>query len=106
MERICSFIINDRLYTIYDVKEIAGKDSYVGQTQYDTGKVYIEGTTEDEMLITLKHELMHIWLYENGHKNQDNQEMFSYEELCEYVAYSNDFINRITNKYLRAKYDC
>ena len=106
MERICSFIINDRLYTIYDVKEITGKDSYVGQTQYDTGKVYIEGTTEDEMLITLKHELMHIWLYENGHKNQDNQEMFSYEELCEYVAYSNDFINRITNKYLRAKYDC
>lgn len=104
MRKICSFIINDRLYTIYDVDRISGKTSYVGQTQYDTGVVYIESATYEEMLLTLKHELMHIWLYENGHKNQDNNEMFSYEELCEYVALSNNFINRIVNKYLKSKY--
>lgn len=104
MRKICSFIINDRLYTIYDVDRISGKTSYVGQTQYDTGVVYIESATDEEMLLTLKHELMHIWLYENGHKNQDNNEMFSYEELCEYVALSNNFINRIVNKYLKSKY--
>lgn len=104
MRKICSFIINDRLYTIYDVNRISGKTSYVGQTQYDTGVVYIESATDEEMLLTLKHELMHIWLYENGHKNQDNNEMFSYEELCEYVALSNNFINRIVNKYLKSKY--
>lgn len=104
MRKICSFIINDKLYTIYVVEQISGKESYVGQTQYDIGVVFIEGATEEEMLLTLKHELMHIWLYEHGHTSQDNQEMFSYEELCEYVALSNNFINRIVDKYLRAKY--
>lgn len=104
MKKICSFTINNKLYTIYIVDEISGKDSYVGQTQYDIGVVYIEGATEEEMLLTLKHELMHIWLYEHGHKNQDGREMFSYEDLCEYVALSNNFINRIVNKYIRAKY--
>lgn len=104
MKKICSFIINDRLYTIYDVEEISGKASYVGQTQYDIGTVYIEGATDKEMLLTLKHELMHIWLYEHGHKNQSDKERFSYEQLCEYVALSNDFINEITNKYIRKKY--
>ena len=105
MEKICSFVINNRLYTIYDVYKILGKKSYVGQTEYDTGVVYIEYNTEEEMLLTLKHELMHIWLYEHGHTNQDNHEMFSYEELCEYVALSNDFINRVTNRYIRMKSD-
>ena len=57
----------------------------------------------NQMLLTLKHELMHVWLYENGHSNQKGDEIFSYEDLCEYVALSNDFINRIVKKYLQAK---
>lgn len=44
---------------------------------------------------TLKHELMHVWLYENGHKNQNNDEIFTYEDVCELVALSNNFINEI-----------
>lgn len=103
MGKICSFVINNRLYTIYDVYKILGKKSYVGQTTYGTGEVYIEENTNEEMLLTLKHELMHIWLYEHGHTNQGNGELFSYEEVCEYVALSNDFINKITNKYIKSK---
>lgn len=56
-----------------------------------------------DMLLTLKHELMHVWLYENGHTNQDGQEIFDYEDLCEYTALSNDSINRIVKEYLTAK---
>lgn len=56
-----------------------------------------------DMLLTLKHELMHVWLYENGHKNQDGNEVFNYEDVCEYVALSNNSINRIVKKYLNAK---
>lgn len=56
-----------------------------------------------DMLLTLKHELMHVWLYENGHKNQNGNEIFNYEDVCEYVALSNDSINRIVKKYLNAK---
>lgn len=56
------------------------------------------------MLLTLKHELMHVWLYENGHTNQDGKEVFGYEDVCECVALSNDFINKIVNLYLDSKY--
>jgi hypothetical protein len=81
------------------VEKIPGKDSYVGRSNYDDRNVYVEYGSKDEMLITLKHELMHVWLYENGHKNQDGTEVFSYEDVCELVAYSNNSINRITRLY-------
>ena len=55
------------------------------------------------MLLTLKHELMHVWLYENGHTNQDGQEIFDYEDMCELSALSNKSINRIVNIYLQSK---
>ncbi len=54
-----------------------------------------------DMLLTLKHELMHVWLYENGHKNQNQDEVFDYEDMCELVALSNNSINRIVEKYLK-----
>ena len=52
------------------------------------------------MLLTLKHELMHVFLYENGHKNQDGKEVFSYEDMCEYTALANNSINRIVELYI------
>lgn len=56
-----------------------------------------------DMLLTLKHELAHVWLYENGHKNQTGDEIFDYEDMCELVALSNDSINRIVDLYLSSK---
>ena len=103
MEEVCQFEINDHIYTIYNVDRIMGKDNYVGRSHYNDRTIYIEKGTEQEMLLTLKHELMHVWLYENGHKNQDNQEIFDYEELCELVALSNNSINRIVNEYLKRR---
>lgn len=103
MQKICDFIINGKIYTIYDVNKIEGKNSYVGQSKYDEGLIFIEHGSEKQMLLTLKHELMHVWLYENGHKNQNGQEIFNYEDVCELVALSNDSINRITNLYLQNK---
>ena len=67
-------------------------------------ELYILKNGKDEdMLLTLKHELMHVWLYENGHKNQDGKEVFSYEDLCEYAALANSSINRIVKLYKREK---
>ena len=100
MEKICSFIINNREYTIYNVDKIPGKKNYVGRSDYISTDIYIEYNTFEQMLLTLKHELMHVWLYENGHKNQDGKEVFSYEDLCELVALSNNSINKIVNLYL------
>lgn len=103
MEKICEFIVNNRIYTIYDVDKIDGKNSYVGRSDYIDTDIYIENGTFEQMLITLKHELMHVWLYENGHKNQDGKEVFGYEDVCELVALSNNSINRIVKEYLDAK---
>jgi Zn-dependent peptidase ImmA (M78 family) len=103
MEEICKFEINNNIYTIYDVDKIKGKENYVGRSHYDDRTIYIEKGTKEDMLLTLKHELMHVWLYENGHTNQNNEETFGYEDVCELVALSNNSINRIVNLYLRAK---
>lgn len=104
MKEICSFKINNKVYTIYDVDKIEGKNSYVGRSDYSSTDIYIEYNTFEQMMLTLKHELMHVWLYENGHKNQDGNEIFSYEDLCELVALSNNSINKIVDKYLYYKY--
>ena len=99
MQEICDFIINGKVYHIFDVNEIEGKKSYVGQSQYEEGLIYIEKGNMKQMLLTLKHELMHVWLYENGH----GDEIFDYEDVCELVALSNNSINRIVKLYLRSK---
>lgn len=103
MRKICEFKINNKVYTIYELKRIEGKDSYVGRTNYEKGEIVIEYGKIENMLLTLKHELMHVWLYENGHKNQDGQEVFGYEDVCELVALSNNSINRIVQLYLESK---
>lgn len=103
MEKICEFFINGKKYIIYDVGKITGKDNYVGRSHYDDKTIYVEKGTFKEMLLTLKHELMHVWLYENGHKNQNGNEIFNYEDVCELVALSNNSINKIVQEYLKAK---
>ncbi len=103
MEEICKFTINNNIYTIYDVDKIEGKNTYVGRSHYDDRTIYIEKGNFKQMMLTLKHELMHVWLYENGHKNQDGKEVFDYEDMCELVALSNDSINRIVKLYLDEK---
>lgn len=47
---------------------------------------------------TLKHELCHVWLWEYGHLQNDDDK-FHFEQVCEIVAHSNDFINSVIEKY-------
>lgn len=104
MYEICSFTINNKIYTIYNINKIEGKKNYVGKTEYDNTDIFIEIDNLKDMLLTLKHELMHVWLYENGHKNQNHNEIFNYEDVCELTALSNNFINRVVEKYLNYMY--
>lgn len=100
MEEICQFTINNNIYKIYNVNRISGKENYVGRSHYEDKTIYIEKENLKDMILTLKHELMHVWLYENGHTNQNNDEVFGYEDVCELVALSNNSINKITKLYL------
>ena len=96
------FEINKSKWTI----EVVSKD----QMKLETDNNYTMGLTiymEQRVLLcesqaniikTLKHELVHVWLYEYGHSQ--NEKGYSYEEVCEIVASSNEFINEIVNKYM------
>lgn len=55
---------------------------------------------------TLKHELTHVWLYEYGHNQHEENKTFGYEDICEIVASSNDFINEVVEEYIQDKQVC
>lgn len=102
MQKIVEFKINGKTYTIYDVDKIEGKDSYIGETRYENGIVLIEKGSMKEMLDTVRHELAHIWLYENGHPYQAGG-CFTYEDMCEYISFSNESVYNITREYMEKK---
>lgn len=98
------FKINNTEWIIEEVDEATinnemKADEILGVTLYKTQKIML---LKDQVNIikTLKHELTHVWMYEYGH-NQNDDKTFSYEDICEIVASSNDFVNEIVNQYLR-----
>lgn len=96
------FNINNTEWTIKEVNEatinneVEG-DGTLGLTIYKTQEILLL-ESQANLIKTLKHELIHVWLYEYGH-NQDEKQ-FNYEDVCEIVASSNDFINEVVNQYL------
>ncbi len=97
------FEINDTKWTIEIVNEDrinneTKNDNTLGLTIYKEQKILIL-ENQANIIKTLKHELMHVWMYEYGHP-QNDEELYTFENVCEIVASSNDFINEIVNKYL------
>ena len=99
---IMKFKINNTEWTIEEVDEATinnemKSDGTLGVTIYKTQTIML---LKDQANITktLKHELTHVWLYEYGH-NQNDDKTFSYEDVCEVVASSNDFINEKVKQY-------
>lgn len=94
--------INNTEWTIEEVDEATmnnemKNDTTLGVTIYKTQKVLIL-KEQANPIKTLKHELTHVWLYEYGHAQDDNMS-YGYEDICEIVASSNDFINEVVNEY-------
>ena len=54
MEEICSFVINNHIYTIYDVDKITGKENYVGRSHYEDRTIYIEKRSLQRYVINFK----------------------------------------------------
>lgn len=96
------FKINNTEWTIEEVDEATinnemKADGTLGVTIYKTQTIMLL-KDQANIIKTLKHELTHVWLYEYGH-NQNDDKTFSYEDVCEVVASSNDFINEIVRQY-------
>lgn len=96
------FEINNTEWTIKEVDEATinnemKNDYTMGVTIYKTQEILLL-KDQANIIKTLKHELVHVWLYEYGHR-QDDSNKYSYEEVCEIIASSNNFINKIIEKY-------
>ena len=96
------FKINNTEWTIKEVSEAEinnemKNDFTLGVTIYKSQEILL---LKDQVNIikTLKHELMHVWMYEYGHR-QDDEKKFDYEDICEIAASSNDFINEVVDEY-------
>lgn len=98
------FKINNTEWTIENVDEATinnemKSEGTLGVTIYRNQKIMLL-KDQANIIKTLKHELTHVWLYEYGH-NQNDDKTFTYEDVCEVVASSNDFINEIVEQYER-----
>lgn len=96
------FKINNTEWTIKEVDEAtinneAKANEILGLTIYKTQEILLL-ENQANIIKTLKHELSHVWLYEYGH-NQEEKE-FNCEDICEIVASSNNFINKIVEQYI------
>lgn len=101
-----TFKINNHIWNIYEVEEKLILEEYqkrqpnayscMGLTFYKKHKIWIaEDMCEDEKIRTLKHELTHCYIWENGFYNVD----FNNEELvCDFVASIYDFIKNVLDK--------
>ncbi|MBR2652304.1 MAG: hypothetical protein IKE91_06185 [Clostridia bacterium] len=101
-----TFEINNHIWNIYEVDEKLILEEYqkrqpnayscMGLTFYKEHKIWIaEDMCEDEKVRTLKHELTHCYIWENGFYNVD----FNNEELvCDFVASIYDFIKNVLDK--------
>lgn len=98
------FKINNTEWSIEEVDEATinnemKADGTLGVTIYKIQKIMLL-KDQANIIKTLKHELTHVWLFEYGH-NQSDEKTFTYEDVCEIVASSNDFINEIVKEYVR-----
>lgn len=96
------FKINNTEWTIKEVSEAEinnemKNDYTMGVTIYKSQEILLL-ENQANLIKTLKHELVHVWLYEYGHR-QDDGKKFDYEDICEIVASSNDFIDNIVEQY-------
>ena len=75
----------------------ADEKETIGLTVYTEQTIYLVEHQPNKSR-TLKHELTHVWLYENGH-NQHEKE-FNHEDICEIVACITDFIQEAVDRYM------
>jgi hypothetical protein len=72
-----------------------------GVTMKHNHEIYInKEMCEAQKIKTLKHELMHCYLWEYGFYGRDYTE----EDVCDLCAGSNDFVNKVIDMYKKDKF--
>ena len=92
------FKINTNEWEIKEVPvEFIETESALAETDYMKQEIRIWEDCKCKVN-TLKHELCHVWLWEYSHMQNDNDK-FHFEQVCQIVANSNDFINEVIKDY-------
>lgn len=92
------FRINTNEWEIKEVPvEFIETESALAETDYMKQEIRIWEDCKCKVN-TLKHELCHVWLWEYSHMQNDNDK-FHFEQVCQIVANSNDFINEVVKDY-------
>lgn len=92
------FEINGNIWKIKEVpKEFLENDGDLAETDYMKQEILLWDACKCKVN-TLKHELCHVWLWEYGHVQNDDHK-YHFEQVCQIVANSNDFINDIIEDY-------
>lgn len=88
----------EQLKEMYE-KEMEEKAYYVfGLTKRSTHEIYInKDSCYEQKIKTLKHELTHCYIWAHGLYNVTD---INEEVLCDLVASSNEFINRVVEVYI------
>jgi len=93
-----TFKINGNVWKIKEVEKNSMElENTLGETDYENHEIRIWKDCKSKKN-TLKHELCHVWLWEYAHL-QNDVDRFHFEQVCQIVANSNDFINDIIFKY-------
>lgn len=94
------FKINGNTWTIKEIsKDKFSLKDVLGESCFEQQEIHLLDTCKSKRN-TLKHELCHVWMWEYAHAQTDDIK-YNYEQVCEIVASSNDFINEIVNKYFK-----
>lgn len=92
------FEINDNTWKIKEVpKEFLQEEGSLAETDYMKQEILLWEDCKCKVN-TLKHELCHVWLWEYGHIQNDDYK-YPFEQVCQIVANSNDFINDVIDDY-------
>lgn len=102
------FKCNNTEWTIKEVDEATinnemKSDGTLGVTIYKTQEIMLL-KDQANIIKTLIHELIHVWLYEFGHNQEDKE--FNCEDICEIVASSNVFVNEVVGQYINKNNIC
>lgn len=100
MKRFVKIKINGHIWSVRRLKpEDMGNGKYYGYTWIVHRAIDLMDTlTEDELPYVIRHEVCHAILDTQGRRVQNK---FNVEEICDFVAWNNEEISRLTNEIVK-----